>query len=312
MRTRADRGGGPPTAVGILLAEHVLRIVRVTRDDPFTLTDAAELRLTPGALPDGRVGDVATASGLVRRLWAQLDLGFEPAVLAIGSPDVELLAIDPTSDDATRRVVERARWIAHDPADALVVLPQEESDGRIASLVALRSTVQAVGRAAEDAGIARPAVDGVPAALLRLARLVGATERIALVDGPSTWRVVLDPLHSELDTYPAVADPTASGTTEAPVLVVDGEPLELGDRIGDVVVADRVRAGFATAALAVPALLARQRLVGGDLAPDLRDAALSLPLGGHGDTVEDAGAAWRAEYLGPLDAPATQRRRKAG
>lgn len=290
----------------MLILEQAVRAVRVERRDGFVVTGAAELRLPTGAVPSGRVRDAVAVGELVRRLGETLGIRFEPVVAVVGSVDVELVDVDTSDDHATAALVERARTLADDPGDALIVLHQEESDGHVASVVALRSTVRAAARAVEDAGTARPTVDAVPVGLARLARLLGlATGRIALVDGAVTWRVHLDlPRHSEREQIATAADPGPA------VLFVDGEPFDPGDRLGDLSLPERACGGLGVAAIAVPAVLARQRLLGLDLAPDLLDAHLSLALSGSGDTVDDLGVAWRAEFVGANDAGGPRRRRR--
>ncbi len=312
MRPSTGKRGDVSASVGIHLADHVLRLVRVELTDRPLVTDAAELRLPPDVIVSGTVIDAPAVADLLRRLWEQLNLTWEPIAVVIGSPDVRLTVLDPASEAMAQHAIEQVHAYSTEPDDSLVIVPLTSWEaGEPAQVaMALRSSVERAARTVELAGLTEPTVDALPLALVRASSTSwmssGHDVTIEYIDGEMTWTVVVgDDLRSSTT---ANHQPSTDGDATV-TLAADGEPMT---SFGPLAFPDRLRSRFGYAQLATAVGAALGRLPDAIAPLNLRRGPISVPLAIARRAINDPGLTWAVERIGDVEMPAmttTKRRR---
>lgn len=302
-----------PAAIGLQIADHVLRVVRLEFRDRPRISDAAELRLPPGMVTNGIVVDEPTVVGLLRRLWDQIGLTWEPTFVAIGTTDARLVMLALDDLDACAALAEELSGYGSGLAEEFVVVQLQEAsdtDESVPAVIASRASVQRTVGVLERAGVSIAAVDITPIALARTqpASWVDVEDvTLRFEDGYVQWAVRIGANVSTARTWRANAETPAQ--FDSVRLALDDLTIRPITQLADVEVGDRLRSRFSMAQLAVPvgAALAAGPLQ--HLPIDLRQATpLSLPRRGEGGG--EPGTTWVVEPLAPVRVDGKRRGRR--
>ena len=165
--TDVSSGFSRPVALGVAITDSHIRIVRLELRDTPVVTDAVSLRLSPGDVIDGYVCHQQAVVDLLRRVWDQLKLTWEPVYVALCSPDAQLVTVDLNDPDALELVMDNLGVGRPQAGDSIVGLEIGGVPGFAAMNVARLSSILRIQELADTAGISLAGVDTLPCSLAR-------------------------------------------------------------------------------------------------------------------------------------------------